>query len=230
MYITLFLLICKSCWSFLAYTVGSDTGRFLHRVADLIVHDDVIKWKHFPCYWQFVRGIHRSPGNYPHKGQWRGALMFSLICTGINGWINNGEAGDLRRYRGHYDVNVMRNEHTCVTARIQWLICSPKFNRHPVVRRRASKLTWQRHRRVIKTCWHHMASCILVSISSGNGLFLFVAKSIVPLATNVIGVWLKTHEEAHFRPWLITSNTCSIRIQRDIQRIPLFHDLTINNG
>ena len=41
-------------------------------------HDDVIKWKHFPRYWPFVRGIHRSPVNSPHKGQWRGALMFSL--------------------------------------------------------------------------------------------------------------------------------------------------------
>ena len=70
-------------------------------------HDDVIKWKHFPRYWSFVRGIHRSPVNSPHKGQWRGALMFSLICTRINGWVNNGEAGDLRRRRAHYDVTVM---------------------------------------------------------------------------------------------------------------------------
>ena len=70
-------------------------------------HDDVIKWKHFPRYWPFVRGIHRSPVNFPHKGQWRGALMFSLICTRINGWVNNAEVGDLRRYRVHYDVTVM---------------------------------------------------------------------------------------------------------------------------
>ena len=28
--------------------------------------DDVIKWKHFPRYWPFVRGIHRSPVNSPH--------------------------------------------------------------------------------------------------------------------------------------------------------------------
>ena len=41
------------------------------------VHYDVIKWKHFPRYWPFVRGIHWSPVNSPHKGQWRGALMFS---------------------------------------------------------------------------------------------------------------------------------------------------------
>ena len=39
-------------------------------------HDDVFKWKHFPRYCSFVRGIHRSPVNSPHKGQWRGALVF----------------------------------------------------------------------------------------------------------------------------------------------------------
>ena len=74
------------------------------------LHDDVIRWKHFPCYWPFVRGIHRSPVNSLHKGQWRGALMFSLICARINGWVNNGEAGDLRRHRAHYDVTVMTLE------------------------------------------------------------------------------------------------------------------------
>ena len=67
-------------------------------------HDAVIKWKHFPRYWPFVRGIHRSP----HKGQWRGALMFPMICVWINGWVNNREAGDFRRYRAHYDVTVMK--------------------------------------------------------------------------------------------------------------------------
>ena len=44
-------------------------------------HDDVIKWKHFPRCWPFVRGIPRSPVNFVHKGQWCGALMFSLICA-----------------------------------------------------------------------------------------------------------------------------------------------------
>ena len=69
-------------------------------------HDDVIKWKHFPPYWPFVRGIHRSPVNSLHKGQWRGALMFSLICVWINGWENNRQTGDLRCYRTHCDVIV----------------------------------------------------------------------------------------------------------------------------
>ena len=71
------------------------------------VHDDVIKWKHLPRCWPFVRGIHRSPVNSPHKGQWRGGLMFSLICGRINDWVNNGEAGDLRRNRAYDDVIVM---------------------------------------------------------------------------------------------------------------------------
>ena len=43
-------------------------------------HDDVTKWKHFPRYWPFVQGIHRSPVNSPDKGQWCGTLKFSLIC------------------------------------------------------------------------------------------------------------------------------------------------------
>ena len=90
-------------------------------------HDDVIKWKHFPRYWPFVRGIHRSPVNSPHKGQWRGALMFPLICVWINGWVNNREAGDLRRYRGHYDVSVM------------WFIL-PLYNGHGDI---------------LSTRWHH---------------------------------------------------------------------------
>ena len=84
-------------------------------------HDDVIKWKHFPRYWPFARGIHRSLVNSQHKGQWRGALMFSLICVWINGWENNREAGDLRRYRAHYDVTVMIYDKNKLDAMLLWL-------------------------------------------------------------------------------------------------------------
>ena len=45
--------------------------------------------------------------NSLHKGHWRGALMFSLICPWINRWLNNLEAGDLRHPCAHYDVIVM---------------------------------------------------------------------------------------------------------------------------
>ena len=83
-----------------------------------LYHDDVIKWKHSPRYWPIVRGIHQSPVNSPHKGQWRGALMLSLIYTWINGWVNNGEAGDLRHHCAHYDVKVM-----CTTIRFSLYCC-----------------------------------------------------------------------------------------------------------
>ena len=83
-------------------------------------HDDVIKWKHFPRYWPFVRGIHRSPVNSPRKGQWRGALMFSLICAWINGWVNNGETGDLRRHRANCDVTVMIIDPLCGEVDFSW--------------------------------------------------------------------------------------------------------------
>ena len=51
-----------------------------------------------------------NPVNSPHKGHWRGALIFSFICVLINSWVNNREAGDLRRYRAHYDVIVMSHD------------------------------------------------------------------------------------------------------------------------
>ena len=85
-------LNASHCWRLL----------LLHRF-----HDDVIKWKHFLRYWPFVRGIHRSPVDSPHKGQWRGALMFSLIWVWINGWVNSPDAGDLRRHCAHCDVIVI---------------------------------------------------------------------------------------------------------------------------
>ena len=101
-----------------------------------IHYDDVIKWKHFPRHWPFVRGIHRSLVNSPHKGQWRGALMFSLICARINGLINNRDAGDLRCHRAHYDVIVIiLNQHkrfhpTCMPAQSNIHSTSFQWDKH----------------------------------------------------------------------------------------------------
>ena len=58
-----------------------------------------------------------SAGNTPPRGQWRGALMFSLICTWTHGWGNNRDAGDLRRHCAQCDVTVT------VTLRVQLWTC-----------------------------------------------------------------------------------------------------------
>ena len=113
-----------SCWSNWQIVVGSGKGLATNRRQDVTwTKDDLIHW----CLFSLPRDIDviqvaymmtssngnifrvtgHLRGNSPYKGQWRGALMFSLICTRINGWVNNGEAGDLRRYRANYDVTVM---------------------------------------------------------------------------------------------------------------------------
>ena len=83
----------------------------------LLHHDDVIKWKHFPRYWPFVQGIHRSPVNSPHKGQWRGALMFSLICTWTNGRANNriyAVTGEMRTvFHGLLRLKILKKPRYC---------------------------------------------------------------------------------------------------------------------
>ena len=93
------------------YSTHCDKDKMSAIVQKCIFHDDVIKWKHFPPYWPFVRGIHQWLVNSPHEGQWRGALIFSLIRAWINGWVNNREAGDLRRHGTHYDVTVMLTDY-----------------------------------------------------------------------------------------------------------------------
>ena len=107
-------------WNSLSDNIGAGNGLFLshqaissayvdhvrvpfHNRDVTLAHDDVIKWKQFPRYWPFVLGIHRSPVNFTHISQWRGALMYSLIRA----WANNGDDGDLRCYRAHDDVIVM---------------------------------------------------------------------------------------------------------------------------
>ena len=67
-------------------------------------HDDVIKWKHFPIAGPLCGEL---TGKFPHKGQWGGALMLSLICAWTKCWVNNPNPDDLRRHRAHYDVTVM---------------------------------------------------------------------------------------------------------------------------
>ena len=70
-------------------------------------------WRHqmetfFRVTGSLCAEIDQLPVNYPHKGQWRGALIFSLISAWTNGWVNKRDVGDLRRHRAHCDVTVMK--------------------------------------------------------------------------------------------------------------------------
>ena len=73
----------------------------------LLTHDYVTKWKHFSALLAICAGNSPVTGESPLKGQWRWALILYLIYAWINGWVNNREAGDLRRHRTNYDVRVM---------------------------------------------------------------------------------------------------------------------------
>ena len=96
------------CWAIDSFSISFRFVWFCFTLNDAI---SVTWWRHqietFSMLWPFVRGIHWSPVNSPHKSQWRGALMFSFIYVWIDGWVNNPEAGDLRHHHAHYDVIVI---------------------------------------------------------------------------------------------------------------------------
>ena len=90
-------------------------------------------WRHqmetFSALLALCAGNSPVPVNSPHKGQWHGALMFSLICAWISGWVNNREAGDLRRQRAHYGVIVMTWEWIQLLFYTEYFICTGNINR-----------------------------------------------------------------------------------------------------
>ena len=80
----LYVLVHCQCQSTYTYSLQNQRNQRKRKPwADILkkVHVVVIKWKHFSRYLPFVRGIHRSPVNSPHKGQYLGPLMLSLICA-----------------------------------------------------------------------------------------------------------------------------------------------------
>ena len=108
-------VLSESVWSIYPYYLGSLHCRWGDRMQSYEYQSPVKylwTWCHqmeaFSALLALCAGIHASPVDSPHKGQWRGALMFSLICAWTNDWANNRNAGDLRRYRARYDVTVMR--------------------------------------------------------------------------------------------------------------------------
>ena len=93
----------------------------------LIVSNGKTWWRHQMETFSALLAICAGNSNSPYKGQWRGALMFSLICAWISGWINNCEASDFRYYRTHYDVNVMWVKIICSNVNSIYTIKLPYF-------------------------------------------------------------------------------------------------------
>ena len=52
-----------------------------HTTVLMALHDDVIKWKHFPCNWPFVRGISPVTGEFPAQRPVTRSFDVSLICA-----------------------------------------------------------------------------------------------------------------------------------------------------
>ena len=114
---------CLSCWmkidcptankhvSIVSLIIPDVYEIWVHAV-DCRIDFNLTWWRHqmetFSALLAICAGNSPVPVNSPHKGQWRGALIFSLIYAWINDWVNNREAGDLRRQRDHYDFIVMR--------------------------------------------------------------------------------------------------------------------------
>ena len=68
-------------------------------------------WRHqmetFSALLAICAGNSLVTGEFPAQRPMTRSLMFSLICAWITGWVNNDEAGDLKRHRALYDVTVM---------------------------------------------------------------------------------------------------------------------------
>ena len=103
--------LSKESWGWWFETPSRPLWHHSNALLVIKAHFSKSSWRHqmepFSALLVLCAGNSPIPVNSPHKSQWRGALMFSLICAWINNWVNNREAGDLRRHRGHYDVNVM---------------------------------------------------------------------------------------------------------------------------
>ena len=148
-------------------------------------HDGVIKWKHFPRYWPFVRWIHRPPVDSFTKTS---AAELWCFLWSANGRTNNWDADDLRRHCTDYDVTDMEN----IQARVQ---CVAKSHRRPkCIERAVMPFVPHKHDRhclreqtnqdlyflvskilVRKCVWHHRKA------SGGGGLiihlFIFCMKT-----------------------------------------------------
>ena len=142
----------------------------------------------FSTLLAFCVGNSPAPANSPHKRQWRGALMFSLICAWTNSWVNNGNAGDLRRYCAHYDVTVMLRPNGWNRLR------SPKLlsRQNAKANERAKTCDQWTAAHMAQPClckaqnvtsYEHLNHCALANLLSGNKVFFKMFYQLCSLST-----------------------------------------------
>ena len=139
-------------------------------------------WHHqmetFSVWLAFCAG--NLPVNSPQNGQWRGTLMFSLICAWTNGWINHRDDGDMRRHPAHYDVTVM------------WIICE-----------RWRILTGDIQ---LVYLWH--GSNVQQWSDDGMLIRIFWGVSIKCVGKRKFWPWISNH--IHIKLWDVATNPCPI--------------------
>ena len=144
---------------------------FLKKDNSLVSWESMSWWRHqmetFSALQALCAGNSPVTGEFPsHKDQWRGALMVSLICAWTNIWANNGDAGDLRRHRTHYDVTLMvvaclglvlymmaipTKTSICYLIEAEWLMYASVTNHHWFRLRLAA---WPAPRPYLSQCWN----------------------------------------------------------------------------
>ena len=148
----------------------------------------------FSAWLALCAGNSPVPVNSPHKGQWRGALMFTLICVWINGCVNNREAGDLRRYCAHYVVTVM--------FRINITVWGDSPHKGPAMRIFVDKFvvspnTCSANSRISMTLiwrYYNVMGCILFNVYSDHSEY-GLSQLETTLHCNVVSHWLNPHSE-----------------------------------
>ena len=144
-------------------------------------------------HWPFVRGIHQWSLDSPHKGKWRRALMFSLMCTWTNGEANNGIAGDLRRHNVHVtlltETVMIIMGCTIYEMRIVWRINYALVNDGTVLA--AVLLVWGVNKFLDALQWRHNGRDVFSNHQHHHCLLnrLFGRRSKKTPKLRVIGLW-----------------------------------------
>ena len=151
--------------------------------------------------------------NSPHKGQWCGALIFSLICTWINGWVINREAGNLRRHRAHYYIIVTQRKFlSFFRGHWQFWIRNLAHWRYQILIIWCSEV-WKR--RSFEACYWNV--CLYSGLYVKSYLAVdhrnIISKCLMPTAPSCIDDYSYTTEQSAWGTWISRPYAVDLREQ-----------------